>query len=135
MQEMARQQNITLAAEPVSISVWLDPDYILQVLSNLICNAIKFSNPGNNIWLQVSEQDEQILFAVRDEGRGIPPNKLEIIFERFHQVDASDSRQKGGTGLGLAICRQIIELHGGKIWAESTLGQGSTFYFTLPRVN
>jgi PAS domain S-box-containing protein len=135
MQGMARQQNITLATEPISISVWLDPDYILQTLTNLIGNAIKFSNPGTTVWLQVSAQGDRVLFQVRDEGRGIPPDKLESIFERFHQVDASDSRQKGGTGLGLAICRQIIELHGGKIWAESTLGQGSTFYFTLPRIN
>ena len=72
------------------------------------------------------------LFSIQDEGRGIPADKLEIIFERFQQVDASDSREKGGTGLGLAICRKIIEQHGGRIWAESVLGEGSTFYFTLP---
>ncbi|MBE9169460.1 PAS domain S-box protein [Pleurocapsales cyanobacterium LEGE 06147] len=135
MQEIARQQNITFSSEPASIYVWIDPDYILQTLTNLISNAIKFSDPGTTIWLQVTEEHgDRVLFQVRDEGRGIPPNKLESIFERFHQIDASDSRQKGGTGLGLAICRQIIELHGGKIWAESTLGQGSTFYFTLPKI-
>ncbi|MGK7937869.1 MAG: sensor histidine kinase, partial [Xenococcaceae cyanobacterium] len=65
---------------------------------------------------------------------GIPANQLETIFERFQQVDSSDSRKKGGTGLGLAICRQIIEEHEGKIWAESRSGKGSTFYFTLPAV-
>jgi signal transduction histidine kinase len=70
--------------------------------------------------------------AVRDQGRGIPPDRLELIFERFQQVDVSDSRQRSGTGLGLAICKQIVEQHGGAIWAESQLGQGSTFYFTLP---
>lgn len=64
--------------------------------------------------------------------RGIPSDKLETIFGRFEQVDASDSRQKGGTGLGLAIARGIVQQHGGKIWAESTLGEGSTFYFTVP---
>lgn len=74
------------------------------------------------------------LFAVHDQGRGIPADKLELIFEQFQQVDASDSRQKGGTGLGLAICRKIVEQHGGKIWAESALGEGSSFYFTLPIV-
>nr|WP_026735318.1 PAS domain S-box protein [Fischerella sp. PCC 9605] len=73
-----------------------------------------------------------VLFTVRDQGRGIPADKLESIFERFGQVDASDSRQKGGTGLGLAICRSILQHHGGQIWAESTLGEGSTFFFTLP---
>ncbi|NJR62056.1 MAG: diguanylate cyclase, partial [Cyanobacteria bacterium CRU_2_1] len=73
-----------------------------------------------------------ILFAVKDQGRGIPTDKLETIFGRFQQVDASDSRQKGGTGLGLAICQSIVQQHGGAIWAESALGVGSTFYFTLP---
>jgi signal transduction histidine kinase len=72
------------------------------------------------------------LFQVQDQGRGIPANQLETIFGRFHQVDASDSRNEGGTGLGLAICRNIIQQHGGQIWAESTVGQGSTFCFTLP---
>nr|WP_242036884.1 ATP-binding protein [Leptolyngbya sp. FACHB-321] len=74
----------------------------------------------------------EAVFRIRDEGQGIPENQLERIFERFQQVDASDSRQKGGTGLGLAICRNVIEQHSGKIWAESTLGCGSTFVFTLP---
>ncbi|MBW4679473.1 MAG: PAS domain S-box protein [Microcoleus vaginatus WJT46-NPBG5] len=74
----------------------------------------------------------EVLFTVKDQGRGIPADKLEIIFERFQQVDSSDSRQKGGTGLGLAICRSIVQQHGGHIWAESRLGEGSTFCFTLP---
>jgi signal transduction histidine kinase len=69
---------------------------------------------------------------VKDQGRGIPADQVEKIFGRFQQVDASDSRQKGGTGLGLAICRNIVQQHGGKIWAESVLGEGSVFYFTLP---
>lgn len=75
------------------------------------------------------------LFQVRDQGQGIPADKLESIFERFQQVDSSDSRKKGGTGLGLTICRKIIEQHDGKIWAESTLGNGSTFCFTLPALS
>ena len=74
----------------------------------------------------------QILFQVKDRGRGIPEDKLETIFDRFQQLDASNSRNQGGTGLGLAICRSIVQQHGGNIWAESTLGKGSTFYFTLP---
>ena len=77
-------------------------------------------------------RDGEVLFQVSDEGRGIPADKLETIFERFQQVDASDSREKGGTGLGLAICRTIVEHHGGRIWAESELGAGSTFSFVLP---
>ncbi|MEG4023006.1 PAS domain S-box protein [Microcoleus sp. S13C4] len=73
-----------------------------------------------------------IVIAVKDQGRGIPPDKLEMVFERFQQVDASDSRQKGGTGLGLAICRSIVQQHGGRMWVESVLGEGSTFFLTLP---
>jgi two-component system, OmpR family, sensor histidine kinase VicK len=71
-------------------------------------------------------------FCVQDQGQGIPADKLDLIFERFLQVDSSDSRKKGGTGLGLAICRKIIEQHDGRIWVESRLGEGSRFYFTLP---
>jgi signal transduction histidine kinase len=74
------------------------------------------------------------LFTVNDQGRGIPEDQLESIFERFHQVDASDSRKKGGTGLGLAICQSIVQQHGGQIWVKSTLGEGSRFCFTLPIV-
>jgi signal transduction histidine kinase len=74
----------------------------------------------------------QVLFQVRDEGQGIPANKLESVFERFQQVDSSDSRKKGGTGLGLTICREIIDRHEGKIWVDSTVGIGSTFSFMLP---
>jgi signal transduction histidine kinase len=74
----------------------------------------------------------EVLVRVKDQGRGIPADKLEAIFGRFQQVDASDARDKGGSGLGLAICRSIIEQHGGRIWVQSTLGQGSTFSFTLP---
>lgn len=73
-----------------------------------------------------------ILFKVKDQGRGIPAEKLESVFDRFQQVDASDSRDKGGTGLGLAICRSIVQQHGGRIWVESTLNEGSIFFFTLP---
>lgn len=136
MQGLAQQNGIALAASPASISVWADPDYILQTLTNLISNAIKFSSPGSTVWLaaQLQELDAgEVAFQVRDRGRGIPSDQLESIFGRFQQVDASDSRSKGGTGLGLAICRQIVERHGGKIWADSVLGEGSTFYFTLPR--
>ena len=77
-------------------------------------------------------QEEQVLFSVQDKGRGIPADKLVTIFERFQQVDASDSRKKGGTGLGLAICRHVVQQHGGKIWVDSVYGEGSTFYFLIP---
>ncbi|MEC4983995.1 MAG: PAS domain-containing protein, partial [Oscillatoria sp. PMC 1076.18] len=134
MQSMAQQENVTLELETEQsvIDVFADPDQILQTLTNLISNAIKFSDSGEIVWLGISTQNEETLFSVRDTGRGIPADKLEAIFGRFQQVDASDSREKSGTGLGLPICREIVRRHGGKIWVESELGVGSTFYFTLP---
>jgi signal transduction histidine kinase len=144
MQAMAQEQQVKLLVEPVTLLVWADHDYILQTLTNLISNAIKFSPPKSTVWLSASKQTNShrqqpktipyITFAVKDEGQGIPGDRLESIFERFQQVDSSDSRKKGGTGLGLAICRQIVEGHGGQIWAESCLEEGSSFYFTLPEL-
>jgi len=148
MQAMAERYGVTLTVEPVSARLWADPDRIIQTLTNLLSNAIKFSHAGGTVWLtaEVSNPEESsslptpyslpptpyITFQVKDQGRGIPADKLETIFERFQQVDASDSRHHDGTGLGLAICRSIVQQHGGHIWAESTVGEGSTFYFTLP---
>jgi PAS domain S-box-containing protein len=115
------------------VLVWADSDRILQMLTNLISNSIKFSPEGSLITLSAQEiGDGRAEIQVHDEGRGIPDDKLEQIFERFQQVDASDSRAMGGTGLGLAICRSIVTQHGGKIWATSSAGQGATFHFTLP---
>jgi PAS domain S-box-containing protein len=132
MQPMAEQAGVTLSVSAHSLPLWADPDRILQTLTNLLTNAIKFSPPGSTVWLTVTRQGEEAEFHVKDQGRGIPAEKLESIFERFQQVDASDSRKEGGTGLGLAICRSIVQQHGGRIWAESMLGAGSTFFFTLP---
>ncbi|MGL5831910.1 MAG: sensor histidine kinase, partial [Waterburya sp.] len=88
--------------------------------------------PGGRVNLKAGVQQDFCQIIIQDTGRGIPGDKLESIFERFQQVDASDSRSKGGTGLGLAICRHIIEGHNGKIWVESSLGEGSSFYISLP---
>ncbi|GAB4375800.1 MAG: hypothetical protein Kow00121_21970 [Elainellaceae cyanobacterium] len=132
VQAIATQQKITLAIAPTDAAVWAAPDTVIQTLTNLLSNAIKFSPAHSVISLQAERQTDTVLFQVTDQGRGIPEDKLETIFGRFQQVDASDSREKGGTGLGLPICRSIIERHGGKIWAESIVGKGSTFFFTLP---
>lgn len=139
MQTMAQEHGVKLFAESVAFVVWADRDYIIQTLTNLLSNAIKFSPSNSTVWLSAKLEPQGqkteipfVTFEVKDQGQGIPANQLENIFERFQQVDSSDSRKKGGTGLGLAICRHIIEEHGGKIWAESCLGDGSTFYFTLP---
>lgn len=101
-------------------------------LVNLISNAIKFSPPDSEVKIATETFSDKVIFRVCDRGRGIPESNLESIFERFNQVDASDSRQKGGTGLGLAICRSIVQQHGGKIWVESVLTEGSTVSFTIP---
>ncbi|MEM6610920.1 MAG: ATP-binding protein [Cyanobacteria bacterium P01_C01_bin.72] len=141
----AQVQGIKLSIKSSESIVWADRDYIIQALTNLVSNAIKFSPPNSTVILSVLKQSQStdkydnpskphITFAVEDCGQGIPQDRLETIFERFQQVDSSDSRKKGGTGLGLAICRQIIEGHGGQIWAESCLEKGSTFYFTLPEL-
>ncbi len=141
VQALADQGNITLSLMPLQRQVQAAPDAIVQTLTNLLSNAIKFSAAGSTVWLTaiedrekyvLSQQSACIVFTVEDQGRGIPANKLDIIFEQFQQVDISDSRKKGGTGLGLAICRRIVQQHGGRIWVESELGQGSVFYFTLP---
>jgi PAS domain S-box-containing protein len=134
LQVMANRAGITLSVAPESMQFYADPERILQVLTNLLSNAIKFSAKGSTVWLTVEQQAEEncVLFTVKDQGRGIPADQLESVFERFHQVDASDSRKKGGTGLGLAICQSIVQQHGGQIWVKSALGEGSSFCFTLP---
>lgn len=109
-----------------------DADRVVQTLINLVGNAIKFSPPGSEVLLETVADAEMVLFRVADRGRGIPASRLEMIFERFEQVDSSDARDKGGTGLGLAISRSIVERQGGRIWAENNPEGGSTFYFTVP---
>ncbi len=139
MQTIAHQHRIEIQAQSDNLFIWADPDYMIQTLTNLLGNAIKFSEPETIVRLSVTVSDSpskpspaQALFCVQDQGQGIPSEQLNSIFERFQQVDSSDARKKGGTGLGLTICRKIVEQHGGDIWAESHLGQGSHFYFTIP---
>jgi len=126
--------NLRFTIDAQDVEVWADPDRTLQALANLISNATKYSPVGGEINLTARNLDDKTAqFDVHDQGRGIPHDKLETIFGRFQQVDASDARTMGGTGLGLAICRSIITQHGGKIWATSPPGEGATFHFTLPR--
>jgi len=123
MTAMADEAQIQLVidcrATPDAIYFDADPDRILQVLTNLLANAIKFSPSFSVVSVQIDADPESLLLRVIDHGRGIPSDNLESIFNRFQQVESSDSSKKGGTGLGLAICRSIILQHGGVIWAES----------------
>jgi PAS domain S-box-containing protein len=132
VQVTATLSQVKLQSEATDLLVCADHDRIIQVLVNLIGNAIKFSPPESTITTTVTADDGWATFSIQDQGRGIPADRIEAIFERFRQIDASDAREKGGTGLGLPIARSIVEHHGGRMWAESTPGAGSTFHFTLP---
>ncbi len=116
------------------LEVSADGDRLVQVVINLLSNACKFSPRNDTILLTVTERGEDVEVAVIDHGRGIPEETLPRIFERFQQVEISDSKRKGGTGLGLAICKAIIEQHSGKIGVDSEFGKGSKFWFRLPRI-
>ncbi|WP_437728714.1 sensor histidine kinase [Sorangium sp. So ce861] len=106
-----------------------DQERVLQVLSNLVSNAIKFTAPGGRIRVRGERAGGELRFSVSDTGPGIPHHLLELVFERFWQAGGTDRR---GLGLGLYICKNLVKAHGGRIWAESRLGEGSTFYFTIP---
>jgi signal transduction histidine kinase len=108
-----------------------DEQRLTQVLLNLVGNAIKFTDVGE-VRIAAAVRGGRFAVAVTDTGPGIPPEEQHKIFEEFHQVDNSNTKRKGGTGLGLAIAKQIVEMHGGRIWVESTLGQGATFQMQLP---
>jgi two-component system, OmpR family, sensor histidine kinase VicK len=133
----AERAGLSFRIDAQPVDVWVDGDRIMQVLGNLIRNAVKFSEKGGEIRLAVRAGSDgharEVTFEVRDQGPGIPEEKLDFIFERFQQVDASDSRTRGGTGLGLAICRGILNEHGGRIWARNNPEGGSTLCFTVER--
>jgi len=134
----ALQAHIDFRIEADAPPVFADGERVLQVLNELVGNAIKFSPANTTVRLAAKgvsgtqPGSREVCFMVEDQGRGIAREKLERIFDRFEQGDASDSRALGGTGLGLALCRSIVERHGGQIWAESEVGRGSRFLFTLP---
>src|SRR4029079_15066839 len=119
-------------AEQVRATLWIDSDRIMQTLTNLLSNAIKFSPRGTTVTISGFIATNNFTFCVADEGRGVPADNLETIFERFQQVDATDSRDKGGSGLGLAICRSIVNAHRGRSWAEQNPSGGTVFQFTIP---
>ena len=128
------QQTLVTDMPDRDIQVTADDQRLSQVLDNLVNNAIKFSKPGGTITLRLREEHSFARIEVEDMGIGVPADKLEKIFDRFYQADGSSTRRYGGVGLGLAICKSILTAHGGKIWAESEVGKGSRFIFTLPKI-
>jgi PAS domain S-box-containing protein len=132
MQPLAEAAGVQLIHDATQVEIAADRDRLLQVLTNLLSNAVKFSPPNSPVSVMLRPGITGVILSVIDHGRGIPVDKLESIFGRFQQVDASDSRQKGGTGLGLAICRTIVLQHSGRIWAERNPVRGSTFRIFLP---
>jgi signal transduction histidine kinase len=142
VEEVQRATAILVKDKPVEIKVELPADLptiyadhvrLRQILNNLVSNAVKFTSEG---YVRITAQhvpDERVVtVSVEDTGIGIAPEHIEVIFERFRQVDGSSSRRAGGTGLGLNITKRLVEMHGGRIWVESELGKGSKFSFTMP---
>ncbi|PAE23425.1 MULTISPECIES: cell wall metabolism sensor histidine kinase WalK [Bacillaceae] len=134
--EMTKQQNVSFERRlpDHSAFVEIDKDKLTQVLDNIISNALKYSPEGGKVTFGIEEKDEFIIVSVSDQGVGIPKENIEQIFERFYRVDKARTRKLGGTGLGLAIAKEMVEAHGGKIWAASTEGKGTTISFSLPYV-
>ncbi len=133
MQVLAAEAGVEIRVGSVTGAVHADPDRAAQTLINLIGNALKFSYPGGVVEISAQAEHEVVRFSVTDQGRGIPVDRLERIFNRFEQVDSSDAREKGGFGLGLAISRSLVERSGGQIWATNNADRGATLHFTLPR--
>jgi signal transduction histidine kinase/DNA-binding response OmpR family regulator len=128
-----KKVEIDVRVDDSTGSVDADPMRVGQVVTNLVGNAIKFSPEGAHVEIFASGDESVVTVSVKDYGRGIAPRDLNRLFQRFAQLDSSTTRKAGGTGLGLVISKGIVEQHGGKIWVESALDQGSTFSFSLPR--
>ena len=132
--EMTKNEDITFIRDipQENYYVDIDEDKITQVLYNIISNSLKYSPEGGTITFRVGTVDNFIVVSISDQGVGIPKNVIDKIFDRFYRVDKARSRNLGGTGLGLAIAKEMVVAHGGRIWAESKDGEGTTVFFTLP---
>jgi len=128
----ARGLKIYFNVPPNALAVRGDGARLGEVLQNLLDNAVQYTPSGGEIEVKARASGHDVIFSVIDTGIGIPESDLERIFERFYRVDAARSREAGGTGLGLAIARHIVDAHGGRIWVESAIGQGSRFHFSIP---
>src|SRR5438552_9219441 len=136
LQSRAVEKKVALENQVADgLIVRADAERLQQVLFNLVDNAIKYGRTEGRVCIRARPADEVFAeISVRDNGPGIPPDSLDRVFERFYRVDKARSREQGGTGLGLSIVKHIVQSHGGVVWVASELGQGTTFFFTLPRV-
>ena len=132
-QQLLTGRNILLTFETPTISIVADRDRLSQVVTNLVTNAIKYSAEGSEVQVRLSQSDTQVCIDVQDHGKGIADKQLPHIFDTFYRTPDAQASSKFGLGLGLAICKDIIERHGGRIWAESKVGKGSTFFVELPK--
>jgi two-component system phosphate regulon sensor histidine kinase PhoR len=133
LESKARERAMKLRNEiSADLEVHADGDRLQQTLLNLIDNAIKYGRSEGAVVVGAKGEDGKVIVWVKDDGPGIPAESLDRVFERFYRVDRARSREQGGTGLGLAIVKHIVQSHGGEVWVESVVGQGATFYFTLP---
>lgn len=130
--DFAKDKNINLVFSEPQFTVLADGDRIVQVIVNLVSNSIKFSEKDSTVWIDATQTPDSVELSVKDEGRGIPSDKLPKIFDRFHQVSAEDGARGKGTGLGLSISKALVEAHGGTIGVESELGKGTRFWMRLP---
>ena len=137
-ESLASRKGLTLVSDVPSTlePITADREKVAHIVGNLLGNAIDFTPRGGRVWVKARNRDEDdvrvCLVEVGDTGIGIDPGNHELVFREFAQVDSSASRQHHGTGLGLTIARKLVELHGGRIWLESKLGEGSRFFFTIP---
>lgn len=130
----SKQKRYSIKREIVKKDLWveIDTDKMMQVIDNIMNNAIKYSPDGGVITARLIEAQENVVLSISDQGLGIPRKDISKVFDRFYRVDKARSRKQGGTGLGLAISKEVVEAHHGRIWVDSTEGRGSTFYISLP---
>jgi PAS domain S-box-containing protein len=132
---LADERRLRLEASLDDVVCWADEQRVMQVMNNLLSNSIKYSPEGAVIKVAVQANEHEAVIRITDEGCGVPPQKIAKIFDKFVQVQSDDASNYGGAGLGLAICKAIVEQHGGAIGVDSKIGEGSSFWFTLPRSN